>query len=776
MAREDFGIAKDGETGVSKDDIDWLAEALDRDGGGTVGPDEFRDFLDGGLAGLAGVESSESSVATAAVEATRDTDARANALARAALNPFSPEFRAATMLQRRFHTFRSVRAARETAAVRATNSNLAAFATPGDARPPRGRPRFALDADTAAATAADARRHALKRRLIDDDTGKPWAPRPRTTLDVVMVTTTPAPALGTLNASGLLAVARLIVTSQRDDRTALLRIALGDTAMSCAQGQELIDRINSSSKPLTSGETVDAVAALAERAVDSEAVPALIDRNLSDDQARTLRRIMGGAYDIFTGALSGRHLLDVHRRVDRAALYRLVAEESASAAARKERLEASSPDAEESPGPRGFAAVTIDGKPADASTLDALAKSFGGLGEGTAEPAEAPAKAPPKAPKKASKKAPQKASKAPVAPGKGRHVAFDYVAPPATGTAAPDARVATLLHACGMKLDAATIRASPRLARLLPGHLFLEATKKRSPVVEGPAEALECVGAPGPAPAPAPSYREAKRLSGRYSTEDDLADWLAERDVSLPEDALAALSEDLDRGLAVLRCDIDVGEDETTLRIVRTTCDVRVRVCHPHVQAVLAWRRRTEEAIAPVPVTTTKRAAQQPLDSIVWICRLQALVRAAFARAAARAARGDRPPTETFVELRIPLDANGKPTTNPARRAVVGVARALVDRLNVDVRPDDVRATLRVRKTEPATAAAPRRLEGIQSEAVVYYYDTYVRGLPPYVRTSRHSPYERATWTPYEDCEAPPPDDPAPAPTRNSDAWPYSRS
>ena len=222
---------------------------------------------------------------------------------------------------------------------------------------------------------------------------------------------------------------------------------------------------------------------------------------------------------------------------------------------------------------------------------------------------------------------------------------------------------------------------------------------------------------------------------------------------------MAALSEDLVRGLAVLRCDIDVGEDETTLRIVRTTCDARVRVCHPHVQAVLEWRRRTEEAIAPVPVTTTKRAAQQPLDGIVWICRLQALVRAAFARAAARAARGERPPTETFVELRIPLDANGKPTTNPARRAVVGVARALVDRLNVDVRPDDVRATLRVRKTEPATAAAPRRLEGIQSEAVVYYYDTYVRGLPPYVRTSRHSPYERATWTPYEDCEAPPPDD-----------------
>ena len=87
------------------------------------------------------------------------------------------------------------------------------------------------------------------------------------------------------------------------------------------------------------------------------------------------------------------------------------------------------------------------------------------------------------------------------------------------------------------------------------------------------------------------------------------------------------------------------------------------------------------------------------------------------------------------------------------------MARALVDRLNVDVRPDDVRATLRVRKTEPATAAAPRRLEGIQSEAVVYYYDTYVRGLPPYVRTSRHSPYERATWTAYEDGEAPPPDD-----------------
>ena len=288
-----------------------------------------------------------------------------------------------------------------------------------------------------------------------------------------MVTTTPAPALGTLNASGLLAVARLIVTSQRDDRTALLRIALGDTAMSCAQGQELIDRINSSSKPLTSGETVDAVAALAERAVDSEAVPALIDRNLSDDQAQSLRRMMGGAYDIFTGALSGRHLLDVHRRVDRAALYRLVAEETASAAARKERLEASSPDAEESPGPRGFAAVTIDGKPADASTLDALAKCFGGLGEGTAEPAEAPAKAPPKAPKKASKKAPQKAPKAPVAPGKGRHVAFDYLAPPATGTAAPDARVATLLHACGMKLDPDTIAASPRLARLLPGHLFL---------------------------------------------------------------------------------------------------------------------------------------------------------------------------------------------------------------------------------------------------------------------------------------------------------------
>ena len=128
-------------------------------------------------------------------------------------------------------------------------------------------------------------------------------------------------------------------------------------------------------------------------------------------------------------------------------------------------------------------------------------------------------------------------------------------------------------------------------------------------------------------------------------------------------------------------------------------------------------------------------------------------------QAAARAARGERPPTETFVELRIPLDANGKPTTNPARRAVVGVARALVDRLNVDVRPDDVRATLRVRKTEPATAAAPRRLEGIQSESVVYYYDTYVRGLPPCVRTSRHSPYEYATWTPYEDCEAPPPDD-----------------
>ena len=44
------------------------------------------------------------------------------ALARAALNPFSPEFRAATMLQRRFHTFRSVRATRETAAVRATSS------------------------------------------------------------------------------------------------------------------------------------------------------------------------------------------------------------------------------------------------------------------------------------------------------------------------------------------------------------------------------------------------------------------------------------------------------------------------------------------------------------------------------------------------------------------------------------------------------------------------------------------------------------------------------
>ena len=61
-------------------------------------------------------------------------------------------------------------------------------------------------------------------------------------------------------------------------------------------------------------------------------------------------------------------------------------------------------------------------------------------------------------------------------------------------------------------------------------------------------------------------------------------------------------------------------------------------------------------------------------------------------------------------------------------------------------------------RSEEAAACPPRHLDGVKSEAHVFYYDVYVRGLPeiPFLPCKRDSAFAHGAWVPYEECEEPP--------------------
>ena len=198
LVRTELRIPEDGEQGIADDDVDQLGRALDSDGGGALGMDEVQAFLSTGVVLEPEPITQAAGPLNCASAATRKFETVAN-------NPFAPEWAAARILQKRLRTQRRQREARERATVRATNSDVALFETAFEASEveTRGRPRYAMEAQTARETVARQRLRVLGRRLVDEATALPWEPRRSTTLDVFFeCPALPPSEMSLLNATG----------------------------------------------------------------------------------------------------------------------------------------------------------------------------------------------------------------------------------------------------------------------------------------------------------------------------------------------------------------------------------------------------------------------------------------------------------------------------------------------------------------------------------------------------------------------------------------------
>ena len=201
---------------------------------------------------------------------------------------------------------------------------------------------------------------------------------------------------------------------------------------------------------------------------------------------------------------------------------------------------------------------------------------------------------------------------------------------------APDARVATLLHSCGMKYDANEVAHSAKLTRLMPGFIFAQAVRKRT-MLDGGRKKLRVVGykskdgstSADPREAALAQKRERLRRLGlkghccratHHGKPWDLAEWLEARDVKCRvtwhRNDLEMFAASLDRATAAVRCEVEetvtargVPDALPTVKVVRTTYEVRARVCHPHELSALTWRHRPETA-----ATRAKRESAKHSD------------------------------------------------------------------------------------------------------------------------------------------------------------------
>ncbi|KAH8074012.1 hypothetical protein JL721_2569 [Aureococcus anophagefferens] len=721
MTRRDLRLPKDGAQGVTDDEIDWLA--LDTDQGGTVNPDELDDFLELGTAAFFTADHMDFDDGSGGC-GSGDDDAPPTPKTKVVANPFAPEWKAAKMLQRRLRTIRMHREAQQRAAILATNSDVASFARNvdgGDGPKTRGRPRFGMRARAANETGSQQRLRILKRCLLDGDTGEPFEPRRGAKLELEFEQRAlPASELGMLNATGLLAVAQVLVRTTLEDRLTLLRLAFAEVYVVAAQAQDLLDRVGSSHRPFDGNELVEALFCLLQRVVDTQSVHNLMERNLSRDQAVLLRSKFGGAYCVFTGALCGHHDLDLTRPVERAALHRLVTYDAIQAAQQRGAFGDDGGDAggEAHGDYRGFRNATMNRVRIKHDAIERLAVGFGSMGAHDPNPVA----------------------------GK-RTLSFDYVAnlkPPTTAAPAGEARVDTLLHSCGLKFDATEVL---RKKTVRPKELRVVGYKSASQSSESAAEA-----------AAAHKREKFKRLklkgvcdrSAHHGKPWDVADWLEARyatpRVTWHRADLESLAASLDVGEAAMRCDVEEGrllpaaaggrggagpgESLPSVKIVRSVFEVRARVCHPGELSALTWRHA-----APTPGTRRSAAA-----------------------AASKVAHGAPPVIETFISRRLPVDQDGRLQSNPARAAILGVVEACRDRLGVRVGHEDVRLTLRCKNGENASSLPPKFLDGVDTAATVFYYDVYVRGLPerPFLPCRGDSGFVHGAWVPYEECEEPP--------------------
>ncbi|KAK7233190.1 hypothetical protein SO694_00038050 [Aureococcus anophagefferens] len=802
MTRRDLRLPKDGAQGVTDDEIDWLVTALDRaakgceipnfkgsylgrfplaldtDQGGTVNPDELDDFLELGTAAFFTADHMDFDDGSGGC-GSGDDDEAPTPKKKVVANPFAPEWKAAKMLQRRLRTIRMHREAQQRAAILATNSDV-----------------------------AQQRLRILKRCLLDGDTGEPFEPRRGAKLELEFEQRAlPASELGMLNATGLLAVAQVLVRTTLEDRLTLLRLAFAEVYVVAAQAQDLLDRVGSSHRPFDGNELVEALFCLLQRVVDTQSVHNLMERNLSRDQAVLLRSKFGGAYCVFTGALCGHHDLDLTRPVERAALHRLVTYDAIQAAQQRGAFGDDGGDAggeavgvyanEDTTAAlarggtsqhgdyRGFRNATMNRVRIKHDAIERLAVGFGSMGAHDPNPVA----------------------------GK-RTLSFDYVAnlkPPTTAAPAGEARVDTLLHSCGLKFDATEVTKSAKLTRLMPTFMFQQVLRKKT---VRPKE-LRVVGyksasqsSESAAEAAAAHKREKfKRLklkgvcdrSAHHGKPWDVADWLEARyatpRVTWHRADLESLAASLDVGEAAMRCDVEEGrllpaaaggrggagpgESLPSVKIVRSVFEVRARVCHPGELSALTWRHA-----APTPGDVAKRESvkhsdllpakfdsnrsqrSQPrklkrrtsMDDLSFISKVQAAIRARAARAASKVAHGAPPVIETFISRRLPVDQDGRLQSNPARAAILGVVEACRDRLGVRVGHEDVRLTLRCKNGENASSLPPKFLDGVDTAATVFYYDVYVRGLPerPFLPCRGDSGFVHGAWVPYEECEEPP--------------------
>ena len=163
-----------------------------------------------------------------------------------------------------------------------------------------------------------------------------------------------------------------------------------------------------------------------------------------------------------------------------------------------------------------------------------------------------------------------------------------------------------------------------------------------------------------------------------------------------------------------MRCDVEEGkilrglpEALPTIKVVRTTFEVRARICHPQELSALTFRRKADgrparkdsahrSALLPPKFDSSKpkeaqetgarpggRRRRSSIDDLYVISKVQAAIRAHAARSAARVARGAAPVVETFVEARLPVDQDGRLNANPARAAIVAVVDACRGRLGL---------------------------------------------------------------------------------------------
>ncbi|KAJ1454133.1 hypothetical protein M885DRAFT_250596 [Pelagophyceae sp. CCMP2097] len=631
--------------------IEALVSSLDPGGTGMVGPDELDDFVKRGpdafFVNFVNVE--EQIVRDSPVLKRPDETATEAELC----------LWAAMLIQSKLREIRKRRIADQRKEINATTAFSEIEATT-PARSVKCRQRFTMIAPVVFETGSQQRLRIASKRLMDGD--RPYVPPGPTSHVAVECTFRSAPQLptelGMINATGVVALAELLVYTRLAERVGVLRMASSELRLLAAQAQDMIDRVNSSHRPFDANELVDVLATFVPRIVDVFSVGNLVDRNLSYDQTIRLRARCEEAYNIFAGAVSGHHRLDLNKAQDRAALFKLAQLDATNQKQQKlwfggRRAEGPGSDDEDDLastvgvrvvgrprcfGPdvdvelmqsllrkggtaqhsdfRGFRNIRLNGRPIKADALESMALTFGSSGVR----ATAQAKEEPKAAKGESKKGREKPAEKPSIDTSRAIVDFDYVStlrhPTTRGLEASDNRVDLLLHSCGMHFHIASVAANPRLVRLLPNFLFQQALTKRKAAMRAALDFAVCSAAQQrrggvaevaasllPAQlhsSPSMNGLNPAALKGCYRDSEDLSDWLAKRGVDAESWDPATLEqfrvELQDLESCALTCALDKASNDLVLHRIFHEC--RIRVCHPFRLACLTWRRREPATIA----------------------------------------------------------------------------------------------------------------------------------------------------------------------------------